>query len=47
MKRNGRLRKWMIPKVGKIAKEVQERRLKWYGHVMRREEGELPRKEGD
>ena len=25
-------------KVGEIAKKVQERRLKWYGHVMRREE---------
>ena len=26
------------PKVGEITKKVQERRLKWYGHVMRREE---------
>ena len=25
-------------KVGEIAKKVEERRLKWYGHVMRREE---------
>ena len=25
-------------KVGEIAKKVQERRLRWYGHVMRREE---------
>ena len=25
-------------KVGKITTKVQERRLKWYGHVMRREE---------
>ena len=25
-------------KVGDITKKVQERRLKWYGHVMRREE---------
>ena len=25
-------------RVGEIAKKVQERRLKWYGHVMRREE---------
>ena len=25
-------------KVVEIAKKVQERRLKWYGHVMRREE---------
>ena len=24
-------------KVGKIAKKVQKRRLKWYWHVMRRE----------
>ena len=23
-------------KVGEISKKVQERRLKWYGHVMRR-----------
>ena len=25
-------------KVGEIAKKVQDRMLKWYGHVMRREE---------
>ena len=25
-------------KVGEITKKVQQRRLKWYGHVMRREE---------
>ena len=25
-------------KVGEIIKKVQERRLKWYGHVMRRDE---------
>ena len=25
-------------KVGEIAKKVQERRLKWYGHLVRREE---------
>ena len=25
-------------KVGEITKKVQERRLKWYGHVMTREE---------
>ena len=25
-------------KVGEIAKKIQERRLKWYGHVARREE---------
>ena len=24
--------------MGEIAKKVQERRLRWYGHVMRREE---------
>ena len=24
--------------MGEIAEKVQERRLKWYGHVMRREE---------
>ena len=24
--------------MGEITKEVQERRLKWYGHVMRRQE---------
>ena len=31
--------------VGEIATKVKERRLKWYGHVMRR--GALRRKEGD
>ena len=25
-------------KVGEITKKVQERKFKWYGHVMRREE---------
>ena len=34
--RNERIRG--TTKVGEIAKKVQERRLKWYGHVMRREE---------
>ena len=34
--RNERIRG--TTKVGKIAKKVQERMLKWYGHVMRREE---------
>ena len=34
--RNERIRG--TTKVGKITKKVQERRLKWYGHVMRREE---------
>ena len=34
--RNERIRG--ITKVGEITKKVQERRLKWYGHVMRREE---------
>ena len=27
-----------ITKVGEISKKVQESRLKWYGHVLRREE---------
>ena len=27
-----------ITKVGVLSKKVQERRLKWFGHVMRREE---------
>ncbi len=31
--RNERIRG--TTKVGEIAKKVQERRLKWYGHVMR------------
>ena len=34
--RNGRIRG--TTKVGEITNKVQERRLKWYGHVMRREE---------
>ena len=34
--RNERIRG--TTKVGKITKKVQESRLKWYGHVMRREE---------
>ena len=34
--RNERIR--VTTKVGEIAKKVQERRLKWYGHVMRRNE---------
>ena len=33
--RNERIRR--ATKVGEITKKVQERRLKWYGHVMRRE----------
>ena len=33
--RNERIRG--TTKVGEITKKVQERRLKWYGHVMRRE----------
>ena len=33
--RNERIRR--KAKVGEIAKEVQERRLKWYGQVIRRE----------
>ena len=32
--RNERIRR--TTKVGEITKKVQERRLKWYGHVMRR-----------
>ena len=40
--RNERLRG--TTEVGDITKKVQERRLKWYGHVMR---GALRRKEGD
>ena len=31
-------RKRETTKVGDTTKKVQERRLKWYGHVMRREE---------
>ena len=34
--RNERIRG--TTKVAEITKKVQERRLKWYGHVMRREE---------
>ena len=34
--RNERIRG--TTKVGEITKKVQQRRLKWYGHVMRREE---------
>ena len=33
--------------MGEITKKVQERRLKWYGHVIRREEHYVYRKEGD
>ena len=37
--------------MGEISKKVQESRLKWYGHVLRREEEydvmEVPRKEGE
>ena len=32
---NERIRR--TTKVGETAKKVQERRLKWYGHVMRRD----------
>ena len=28
----------MTTKVGEISKKVQESRLKWYGHVLRRED---------
>ena len=34
--RNERIRG--TTKVGEISKKVQESRLKWYGHVLRREE---------
>ena len=34
--RNERIRGTV--KVGEISKKVQERRLKWYGHVLRRKE---------
>ena len=40
--RNERIR-WTT-KVGGITKKVQERRLKWYGHVMRREENYVGRR---
>ena len=43
--RNERIRG--TTKVGKITNKVQERRLKWYGHVLRREEHYLRRKAGD
>ena len=42
MIRNERIRG--TTKVGEITKKVQERRLKWYGHVMRREEHYVVRK---
>ena len=41
--RNERIRR--TTKVGEITKKVQERRLKWYGHVMRREEHYVGRRE--
>ena len=40
--RNERIRG--TTKVGEITKKIQERRLKWYGHVMRREEHYVGRK---
>ena len=40
--RNERIR-WTT-KVGQITKKVQERRLKWYGHVIRRKEHYLGRR---
>ena len=40
--RNERIRG--TTKVGEMTKKIQERRLKWYGHVMRREEDYLGRK---
>ena len=41
-RRNERIRG--TTKVGEITKKVQERRLKWYWHVMRREEHYVGRK---
>ena len=43
--RNERIRE--ATKVGEIAKKVQERRLKWYELVMRREEHYVGIKESD
>ena len=40
--RNERIRG--ATKVGEITKKVQERRLKWYGHVMRRDENYVGRR---
>ena len=40
--RNERIRG--TTKVGEIAKNIQERRLKWYVHVMRREEHSVGRR---
>ena len=40
--RNERIRG--TTKVGEITKKIQEGRLKWYGHVMRREEHYVGRK---
>ena len=40
--RNERIRG--TTKEGEIAKKVQERRLRWYGHVMRREEHYIGRR---
>ena len=37
--RNGRIRG--TTKVGDISKKVQESRLKWYGHVLRRDEKDI------
>ncbi len=33
-----KIRNERITKEGEITKKVQERRLKWHGHAMRREE---------
>ena len=40
--RNERIRG--TTKVGEITKKVQERRLKWYGHLMRRKEHYIGRR---
>ena len=34
-------------KVGEISKKVQESRLKWYGHVLRREDEYVGKSDGD
>ena len=43
--RNERIRG--TTKVGEISKKVQESRLKWYGHVLRRENKYIGKSDGD
>ena len=43
--RNERIRG--ATKVGEISKKVQESRLKWYGHVLRREDEYAKESDGD